>query len=98
MTDLSALIARVGGILTPEEMAVALPAAFIRVGNELDKANAEIERLRAALKLIASMGNQTLIGGDEYEPRQAYSHGAHNAFEQAAEIASAAIATSGKGE
>ena len=46
---------------------------------------AEVERLRAALRLIAAHGGKTLLGDGRYD------EGAHAAFENMADIARAAI-------
>jgi hypothetical protein len=44
-----------------------------------------------ALQTIAAMSGMTLLGGSDLEPARAHELGANKAFEQAAEIARAAI-------
>lgn len=49
------------------------------------------ERLRAALEAIAALENMTLLGGRDLDPARAHQLGAVTAFNQAAEIAKAAL-------
>ena len=56
-----------------------------------DKAIAERDRLRAALKGISKLGNLTLLGGSAMDSERAHEAGAHEAFSQAADIARSAL-------
>lgn len=62
--------------------------------DEKAELEARIERLEGALQGIVKLGALTLIGGDDMSGlREAYSVGAHRAFEQAAEMAASALET-----
>ena len=56
----------------------------------LHKKNAEIDRLRASLEAIASLGGKTLLG-PAHDTERHHARGAASAFEQAAEIARTAL-------
>lgn len=66
---------------------------MIAGNSAMEQALDRIRELEAALQGIAKLAGLTLLGGDGMESDRAYQHGAHAAFGQAAEMASAALET-----